>query len=220
MSGHYFFVDEEGNDLVLEPDAPGHVTVYNKTNGIMTNSPNYAYHLQNLQSFANIVQVDSYRTPVLKDVNGNPVQSHGASGGFGLPGDTSPNSRFIKASYLRDTTTRKDLITAEDGVLRMFRILNNFDIVPGMSLKQLGSGAGEGGTGKYANPIDVENVAAGHTDHTEVKDLKNKKYYYKTCKNQTVRCASFDDYDLDGTQLKTINMENDESMKFEKVILK
>lgn len=220
MPGHYFLIDKEGTTVVLEPDNPGYLTVYDKTNGVMTNSPNYSYHLLNLQSYANIGQIDGYRRSSLKDVNGDTIVAHGTAGAFGLPGDTSPNSRFIKASYLRDSTTRKDLITAEDGVLRMFRILNNFDIAPGMSLKQVGAGIGEGGISKYSNPVDYDNVTSGNTDHTEVKDLKNGVYYYKTENNQSIRYVQFKDYDLDTVVYKKVKMSEDESLKYQHIILK
>ncbi len=113
---HTFFIDKSGDSLVIEPDKPGYVTVYDKTNGVMTNSPSYQYHLFNLQQYVNIQQIDGNVTSPLKGVDGQDLHAHGTSGAFGLPGDTSPASRFIKASYLKDVTTKKDLITADDGV--------------------------------------------------------------------------------------------------------
>lgn len=219
MPGHYFFIDRSGKSVVIEPDEPGYVTIYDKTNGIMTNSPNYSYHLLNLQSYANIGQIDGYRRSALKDVDGNPIVAHGTAGAFGLPGDTSPNSRFIRASYLRDTTTRKDLNTAADGILRMFRILNIFDIVPGMSLKDISTGNGEGGISPYSNPVDYENVTSGNTDHTNVKDLMNGIFYYKTYNNQAPRFVQFKDYDLDTVGYKTIKMTDDQTIMYQHVKL-
>lgn len=220
MPGHYFFIDKDGATLVLEPDEAGYLTVYDKTNGIMTNSPNYSYHLLNLHQYVNVQQVDGGHDSPIKGVDGQNIFAHGTSGAFGIPGDTSPASRFIKASYLRDTTTRKDLNTADDGVLRMFRILNNFDIVPGMSLKKIGAGTGEGGINKYTNPIDLENTSAGHTDHTDVKDLANGRFYYSTNKNVAPRYVDFSDYDLDQENYVTISMEKDDTIKYQKVTMK
>ncbi|MFK4935464.1 linear amide C-N hydrolase [Lactococcus garvieae] len=216
---HYMFVDKTGNSLIAEPDKPGYFTLYKENNGIMTNSPSYNYHMMNLNQYVNVQQIDGNVSSPIKGACGKEIYAHGISGGFGLPGDTSPASRFIRASYFRDTTTRKDLITANDGVLRMFRILNNFDITPGMSLKHLGAGKGEGSAGANANPVDYKNVAAGHTDHTDIKDLENGRYFYKTQNNQSPRYAQFSDYDLNAKQVRYISMENDDSISYQKVSL-
>ncbi len=220
VPGHVFFIDKSGDSIVIEPDEPGFVTVYDKTNGVMTNSPSYQYHLFNLQQYVNVQQIDGNVSSAIKGVDGEDLHAHGTSGAFGIPGDTSPASRFIKASYLKDTTTKKDLITADDGVLRMFRILNNFDIVPGMSLKRVGAGVGEGGVSPLANPVDFENVSSGHTDHSEVKDLENGRFYYNTYNNQTPRYVDFKDYDLDGQEVVKTQMCEDGVEKYKKVILK
>lgn len=217
---HMFFADKEGNTLVVEPDQAGYLTIYRENNGVMTNAPTYAFHLMNLNQYVNVQQIDGNVESALKGVDGKSIFAHGTAGAFGIPGDTSPASRFIKASYLRDTTTRKDLNTADDGVLRMLRILNNFDIVPGMSLKRADAGKGEGGVGENANPVDFDNVTAGHTDHTEVKDLTNGRYFYTTQNNQAPRFVQFSDYDLDAKTAVKISMENDESAKYQRVTLK
>ncbi len=217
---HCFFADKSGESLVIEPDKPGFVTIYRKTNGVMTNAPSYAYHLMNLNQYVNVQQIDGNNVSPIKGVNGENIFAHGTAGGFGIPGDTSPASRFIKASYLRDTTTKNGLDTADDGVLRMIRILNNFDIVPGMSLKKLGAGQGEGGQGKNANPVDYENVSSGHTDHTNVKDLANGRYFYTTHNNQAPRYVEFSDYDLNAKEIVRVQMEEDETIKFQKVTMK
>lgn len=217
---HYFFADKTGNTVVLEPDEPGYVTIYRENNGILTNAPNYSFHLLNLHQYVNLPQVDGFCDSAIKGVDGQPIFAHGTAGAFGLPGDTSPASRFIRASYLRDTTTKKNLITADDGVLRMFRILNLFDVVPGMSLKRVDSGQGEGAVGANAVPVDLEGVAAGHTDHTDVKDLTNGRYFYKTQNNQAPRFVQFSDYDLDTDKILKISMEHDDTILYQKVTLK
>lgn len=217
---HYFFADKTGKTLVVEPDVPGYATIYRDNNGILTNSPKYSFHLLNLNQYVNLQQIDGNCESAIKGVDEKPIFAHGTAGAFGLPGDTSPASRFIRASYLRDTTTKKDLITADDGVLRMFRILNLFDIVPGMSLKKLGNGEGEGAKGPNANPVDLDNVASGHTDHTDVKDLTNGRYFYKTHNNQSLRYVQFSDYDLNGDNILKISMEHDDALLYQKTTMK
>lgn len=220
IPGHLFFADKNGKTLVVEPDEPGFVTIYRENNGVMTNSPKYAFHLMNLNQYVNVQQIDGNTPSAIKGVDGKSIYAHGTAGAFGLPGDTSPASRFIKASYMRDTTTRKDLNTADDGVLRVMRIMHNFDIVPGMSLKRVGGGMGEGGVGENANPVDFEDVSAGHTDHTAIKDLTNGRYFYTTQNNTAPRYVEFSDYDLDAQDIVRLTMEKDESIMYQKVTMK
>ncbi len=219
---HFMIIDRSGRSLVIEPDVPGKMIV-KEANGIMTNSPSYEWHVANLKATTNIQQFDTNNS-VLKDGNGESYTSHGTSGAFGLPGDTSPGSRFIRANYLRDTTTKKNLHTADEAVLRLLRIFNSFDIVPGMALKELpkdGVASGEVPTeiSDLAVETDFENTVAGHTDHILVKDLTNLKMYYKDWVNQSVRVIDFSEY-IDTKEVKTIQMINDGAPLYQKVELK
>ncbi|OOF30056.1 linear amide C-N hydrolase [Salinivibrio proteolyticus] len=224
--GHFLFIDREGDAAVFEPDQKGRIEI-KASNGIMTNSPQYEWHLKNLGAYSNIQQFDT-EDSVLRNLDGSSVLSHGTCGAFGLPGDTSPNSRFIKANYLASASTKSNVVTAEDGVLRLIRIFNNFDIIPGMALKRLPQKKNEEeASGEVPNTAvdnavetDFENTVSAHTDHTIVKDLTNIKLYYKDWANQSIRYVSFDDYNLDGSELLTIKMVEDQSLKAQKVIMK
>ncbi len=219
---HFMIVDRSGRSIVIEPDVPGKLIV-KEANGIMTNAPQYEWHVANLKANTNIQQFDTNHS-ILKDANGESYTSHGTSGAFGLPGDTSPGSRFIRANYLRDTTTRKNLHTADETVLRLLRIFNLFDITPGMALKVLpesGEASGEVPTeiSDLAVETDFEKTVAGHTDHVLVKDLTNLKMYYKDWSNQSIRLIDFSEY-VDTTEVKTIKMVEDGASLFQKVELK
>lgn len=133
--GHFLFIDKTGDAAVFEPDQKGRIEI-KPSNGIMTNSPQYEWHLKNLGVYSNIQQFDTADS-ILRNLDGSSAHSHGTCGAFGLPGDTSPTSRFVKANYLANASTKSNVVTAEDGVLRLLRIFNNFDIIPGMALKRI-----------------------------------------------------------------------------------
>lgn len=198
---HLTFVDRDGNNIVLEPDVPGKLIV-KKGNGMLTNSPNYEFHLTNLSLYANLINSDSRNTPVFTDIDGNPVVSPGNSGAFGLPGDVSPASRFLRANYYVNTYTKEMLRTPDEMIIAAQRILNNFDLTPGISLVN----------GKVENPsIEViktneDATITAHTDHTVYKDLTNLRFYYKDFKNQSIRFVDMNDYDFDGTEIKKLPM--------------
>lgn len=225
--GHFFVIDRSGSSIVLEPDNKGRLEI-KKSNGVMTNSPSYEFHLTNLGQYANLQQFDTLE-PMFDRVNDEPALSYGTAGGFGVPGDTSPASRFIKACYYAKTSDKNTVVTPEDGVLRLIRILNNFDIIPGYSLKKLPTTIdndqpkGEVPTSLNSDNIvhsDFDNTVSAHTDHTIVKDLTNLKFYYKDWSNQSIRYVAMDDYDLDSTEIVTINMVGDDSIKAQRIIMK
>ncbi|HIF9069439.1 TPA: linear amide C-N hydrolase [Photobacterium damselae] len=225
--GHFLFIDRTGDAAVFEPDQKGRIEI-KPSNGIMTNSPQYEWHLKNLGVYSNIQQFDTADS-VLRNLDGSSAHSHGTCGAFGLPGDTSPTSRFVKANYLANASTKSNVVTAEDGVLRLLRIFNNFDIIPGMALKRIPTTAdgetaasGEVPTTMVDNAVetDFENTVAAHTDHTIVKDLTNLKFYYKDWTNQSIRYVAFEDYDLDSSEVVTVKMVEDNALKAQRIVMK
>lgn len=71
---HYFFTDITGNEVILEAtdsETPGIFTIYKKEQiiGVMTNSPEYPKHLENLSWYLAL-------SPELKQgIKGNPIRS-------------------------------------------------------------------------------------------------------------------------------------------------
>ncbi len=135
---HFMVVDRSGRSIVCEPDKPGKIIIKEGI-GIMTNSPDYDWHLGNLRANLGISQFEQVN-PIFKDEKNQVMKPFGVSGAYGLPGDTSPGSRFIRAAYLKVTTTKSTIHTAEEAVLRLWRVFNLFEIVPGMSLKKVPEG--------------------------------------------------------------------------------
>lgn len=218
VPGHIFVVDSSGRNIAIEPNEPGILNVV-EGNGIFTNSPNYEFHLENLNNYSNIQVYDMKQKSIL----GDNVNSFGVSGGYGVPFDTSPPSRFVRATYLRNTTTKKNLDNSDDITLRMQRILNSFDIIPGQALREVNQNI----LGESPNEIDSNSVetdfkgtVTAHTDHIFVKDLVNIKYYYKDWKNQNWRFVQMSDYDLNVDQIRRIKMIEDKVPTAVKVILK
>jgi choloylglycine hydrolase len=109
---HFAFSDKSGNSIVIEYNgvngSMGKPNIYNNSARTLTNDPHYPWMVLNLDSF-------SYLSPT--DVKGrntnisfNPsgleypfdVIPNSVSAGYnlkGLPGDTTPQSRFVKAFY-------------------------------------------------------------------------------------------------------------------------
>jgi choloylglycine hydrolase len=98
---HYSFHDASGKSLVIEY-VGGTVHVYDNKIGVLTNSPTYEWHIQNLRNYVNLTAENA--APV-KLGNTTYAGTGQGSGLHGLPGDPTPPSRFVMAaatSYLAD----------------------------------------------------------------------------------------------------------------------
>ncbi len=211
---HFMVIDRSGRSIVCEPDEPGKIIIKEGI-GIMTNSPDYDWHLGNLRANLGISQFEQ-KNPVFKDQNQEVMQPFGVSGAYGLPGDTSPGSRFIRAAYLRDTTTKSTIHTADEAVLRLWKIFNLFEIIPGMSLKTIPQGIK---LPELAVETDFKDTISAHNDHVVIKDLTNLKFYYRDWSNQSIRFVDLNDY-LEDTEVKSIKITEDGSIKYQKTVLK
>lgn len=92
---HHVVTDSAGDTIVIEY-TKGKLAIYDNKIGVMTNSPNYDWHLLNLRNYANLRAIGA---PASRDIDGVSLTPFGAgSGMLGLPGDFTPPSRFIRAA--------------------------------------------------------------------------------------------------------------------------
>lgn len=94
---HWIVYDQSGNCLVIEKRKEGLFFLDNPI-GILSNSPNFEWHMLNLRNYLGLSPVQ------YEEANWNSVilTSFGQGGGtFGLPGDYTPPSRFIKAAFMK-----------------------------------------------------------------------------------------------------------------------
>ncbi len=179
---HYIVYEKSGNAIVIEPRNNGELQVFENPLGVLTNSPDFNWHLTNLRNFIN-----------LSPFNASPVTFEGltfapfgqGSGMVGLPGDFSPPSRFVRATIFSFTATPSN--NSEEGVLQAFHILNQFDIPIGIAREK-------------ANGVV-------HTDYTLitcVRDPQALTYYYKTYDDQTIKKVDLKKFDLNATTIKQL----------------
>lgn len=113
---HWMIADKTGS-FVLESTEDG-IRMYDNPVGTLTNSPPFPYHLTNLANFRYLRSGDQPNQFC-------GIAYHGYSAGMGalgLPGDYSSASRFIRAAYLRCSTSE----TANEygNVAQFFHLLN------------------------------------------------------------------------------------------------
>lgn len=124
---HWRFAEPGGRVVVLE-FTNGKANFYENPLGVLTNSPNFPWHLTNL---ANYINLRSGSSQPLQLANGLQVKPlGGGTGMLGLPGDFTPPSRFIRAAMLQSSAPL--LPDAQQTALQAFHLLNSFDIPIGL----------------------------------------------------------------------------------------
>jgi choloylglycine hydrolase len=181
---HYIVYEKSGKSLVIEP-VNGKLVVHDNPLGVLTNSPNFEWHMTNLRNFINLTPIN---VPALK-INDLTLAPFGqGSGMVGLPGDFTPPSRFVRAAIF--SITSNPVKRASDAVFKVFHLLNQFDIPVG-SVRQEDSGV-------------------VHSDYTLVTIVRNPhslKYYYRTYADQTIRMVDLNAFNILGNEVQVISTE-------------
>lgn len=188
---HYTLTDTSGASAVIEY-TDGTVTVTDNPLGVLTNSPPFDWHLNNLRNYMGLSIADLAPRrfgPLTLEPTGE------GTGMLGLPGDFTPPSRFVRAAAF--TQSREPAQTGTDAILQAFHLLNNFDIP---------RGAARGGKDAHGN------VLIDYTDWTSATDLKARVFYFRTFENSAIRSVDLMAADLDAAEIVTISMGGEEAI--------
>ncbi len=130
---HYIVHDMNGQSLVIEY-VKGQLNLYDNPVGVITNSPEFSWHLTNLNNYVSLRPLNA--APV--KIDGVEFQPLGqGSGLFGLPGDYTPAARFVRAMALGHAALEGE--NGEQAVQQLFHVLDSFDIPLG-AVEQITNG--------------------------------------------------------------------------------
>ena len=161
---HYSITDRTGEGVVIEFTKSGRKVYENKL-GIVTNAPNYDFHLLNMKNY---IHLSKYARDPLHLGEMTFSAAGQGSGLLGLPGDFTPPSRFVRTAALvhfaiEPTSWKKAVNLA-------FHIINAVDIPKGVV------------SDKPTNPNVFE-----RTEWAVVKDLKRNRLYLRTYNDLRIR---------------------------------
>lgn len=159
---HFVLTDRTGDSIVVE-FVKGQMVIHNNTVGVLTNSPTYDWHLNNVRNYLSLTPNATTSLSVGK-VN---VTELGQGGGLiGLPADYTPPSRFVRATYLKQFAYQPT--NTADAVSLTGHILDNVDIPMGV-----------------ARSSDGKQVVSDYTQWVNIKDLKNNRMKIASYANRT-----------------------------------
>ena len=168
------------------------VNVFCNSVGVLTNNPPFPFHLTNLNLYRSLTSGNA-------EVGfGDNVAYYPFSrgmGAFGLPGDWSSTSRFVRAAFVRCSATYsrdKDGQDGRDGqdgldenAVRLFHVLDSVAMVKGCVR------VGE---------------AYEYTMYSSCCDTQRGIYYFKTYGEPFVRFARLGDYELCSDKLISLEL--------------
>ena len=169
---HWMFADKSGS-IVVEATKFG-LEIHENPVGVMTNEPKFEYQLIRLADHMGLdaFSPDNHLTPAFE-----PCRYSRGLGCFGLPGDFSSTSRFVRATFV------KNHISADgtDKVGRFFHILNSVSVPRGCVMTDEGR--------------EVETV------YSSCIDLDTLTYYYTTYSSSEIRSVNIGEAELCGGAL-------------------
>ena len=193
---HWRVGDKSGKQIVIEIEK-GVPHVYDNPIGVLTNAPNFPWHLSNLSNYINLTPIN----PPAHKMADFMVEPIGHGNGFlGLPGDFTPPSRFVRAAFFKSTAPM--LATARQTMLQCFHILNNFDIPIGMNFPK----------------NEIPDLPSA-TQWTSVIDLTNKVVYYKTFDNNNIRMIDLKEIDFGKVKYQYQKLDEPNSQPVEAVAI-
>lgn len=196
-TSHWRFTDASGKQVVLEYKN-GEAYFYDNDLGILTNSPDFLWHVNNLNNYVNLY-------PGAADPNelGNIKLTQFGAGGkmLGLPGDITPPSRFVRAAFFTHTSPVPQ--TTAKAVTQAFHILNNFDIPIGL---------------EFAKGQAVPDMQSA-TQWTSATDIDNRVIYFRTMYNSNIRAIDLGEIDFKKVKFLSVAMDATKEQPIEWIVV-
>ncbi len=182
-SVHFIVYDANGGCIVIEYE-DGMCNIYDNPLGIMTNAPRFPWQLTNLRQYVGM----SSEMPGSYQLSGLTFSTTGhGSGMFGLPGDLTPPSRFVRLAVL---TRFSDIQPDAERTLNLAQhVINTFEIPFGLVTDTM---------------PDKKTILKESTQWVTFRDLTKRILYFKTYDNQNLRKIDMNKIDFSGTSVKRI----------------
>lgn len=188
---HFVIHDRSSQSIVVE-FSNDKQNVYDNPVGVMTNGPEFNWHLTNLNNYTFLSNLDNSKGK-FGDLEVSQPDSGIATAG--LPSSNTSVGRFVRAAYY---ATFAEKTSSDDAIRMLGHIMNNFDRPRGLTIDPVGSGG-----------LDIEGLSpksdvqykSEYTSWTVLGDLSKNQFYVRTYNG-----INFTKFDLNGlfslTELK------------------
>ena len=175
LSPLHWLISDKETSITVESVKDG-LKVYDNPYGVLTNNPTFDYHMMNMNNYMHLHEGPS--TNQLSNQYTLDNYSLGL-GAFGLPGDFSSVSRFVRATYVKSKSVVKE--SEKENVNQFFHILRSVAMPLGCVLAKNG---------------DFE-----YTRYSSCCNTDKQIYYYTTYYNSSITSIHMHDVELDSQKL-------------------
>lgn len=184
---HWLIADKK-HAITLESVDQG-LKIYRNELGVLTNSPEFSYHLANLANYMHLSNAQPKNTLCNECLI---VPYSRGMGSIGLPGDFSSASRFVRGVFVKNHTLSSDGNMGE--ISRFFHIMEAVSQPLGCAL--------------------TDNSAPISTRYTSCADIDNSIYYFTTYGCRRIQGIKMSDFDLNTDKLLEFSMDDNEDVSF------
>lgn len=184
---HFAFYDKNGGSVVVEV-ANGVLQVYDNPTGVMTNGPEFPWHLTNLNNYSHLSNVDK---TVGKLGAMTLVQPDSGIATSALPSSSTSVGRFVRAFYF--STFANKVSTPDLQLVELAHIMNNFDRPKNITIDTTGEGE---------KPQELKYMTE-FTVWTALSDLSRGELYVRLYSDMNYRKFTFDQYK---NEVKTVSI--------------
>lgn len=151
---HWMIADKSGECMVIEKMADGLHLLTNPI-GVLSNSPNLEWHLTTSRNYMNVSPFQSEEKGLGQIV----LTPFGQGGGtFGMPGDYTPPSRFIRTVFQKNFTFYPE--NRNGSIMACFHIMESVSIPKGV--------------------VMTKRQMSDYTQYTAFIDLNTQEYFFRT----------------------------------------
>lgn len=168
---HYVVHDRSGASIVIE-FSEGKAKVYDNPVGVMTNGPEFTWHLTNLNNYTLLSNIDQSRA-TFGSLDARQPDSGIATAN--LPGSNTSVGRFVRAVYYSQFAEKAS--DPETAVQTLAHIMNNFDRPRGITVAAIEKGAG---LNLEAMSSSDEATSTEYTSWTSMSDLQGARFYFRS----------------------------------------
>lgn len=182
---HWMIADKD-RAIVIEQTQNG-LNIYNNEIGVLTNEPPFPFHLTNLTNYLHLSS-NKQQNNLCENIEIKPY-SRGL-GAYGLPGDLSSSSRFIRAAFTKLNAATYN--NENESISQFFNILSIVKQVSGC--------------------VKLNNNLLEKTVYSSCCNIDAGTYYYNTYNNNRINAINMHNENLNDERLIYYDMRTTEDI--------
>ena len=185
QAGLHWIIDEKTRCVVVEATKDG-LNIYENPHCVLTNNPTFPKQCQNLIKYEQLSSAERSAGTL------EPEYRTRGTGGIGLPGDLTSQSRFVRALYTKKHSVCKNSESAS--VSQFFHILDSVHQTQGCV---------------KAGSLYVKTV------YSSCCNTDKGIYYYRTYENSQITGVKLFSYDLDSEEIRQYPLIRSQQFRME-----